>query len=150
MRHIRDRSDEADPSLLGKVDGLVVSLPSLYLGSTREKPLYWYLTMKNLIQPFSTKHIYPLLGIKRKHGTGAVSYTQKTIFVQDIKGSGFGGEVKTSILGLWRSSSRFGILAKPSLRMIAVLTFLLFGIQVTSRFNTATKMLVTASMLHSR
>ena len=50
-RHIWDRSDEAESSPSGKVDGLVVSLPSLYFASTRGKPLYWYLRMKKVINP---------------------------------------------------------------------------------------------------
>lgn len=90
-RHIWDRSDEAESSPSGKVDGLVVSLPSLYFASTRGKPLYWYLRMKKVIKPFSTNNTFiRCWALKWKHGRGVVSCTQSAVFVQDIRSSGFG------------------------------------------------------------
>lgn len=94
-RHIWDRSDEADSNPSRKVDGLGVSLPSLYYASMRGKPCYWYLGMKKGIKPFSTKNTFiRCWALKRKPGRGVVSCTQKAIFVQDIKGSRFGKKAR--------------------------------------------------------
>lgn len=126
----------------------MVSLPSLYFASTRGKPFYWYLRMKKVTKPFSTNNTFiRCWALKWKHGRGVVSCTQRAVFVQDIRSSGFG---RKSRQVSWNQSVDLRNLECWQNLPCAVLTFPLFGIQVKTKFNAATTMLVNTSMIHSR